>query len=317
MTAPTAAITGGTGFLGRAICAALLESGWQLRLLVRPATPVPDTPPVYRPIAAIRGDLSDAVALRQLVQGADAVVHCAGAVKALNRADFFTANEAGTANLAAAIAAEGPAARIVHISSMAARVPQLSAYAASKAAGEAALLAAHPGATVLRPGPIYGPGDMELLRLFKAVRAPILPLPHGAEARVCMIHVRDAASAAAAALNAPSPAPGTFELVDAEAAGYPWAMVAGLAALSQQRAPPRILRLPRWLLAATGHASGTWAQLRRRPTVLTRDKVDELLHPDWTSTEAHRPPSWHPAIDLTAGFAETVAWYRAQGLLRR
>ena len=140
---PLVALTGGTGFLGRHVTAAFAAAGWRVRLLAR------------RPEAAgrahetVRGSLSDQGALSALVDGADAVVHLAGAIRARSRTAFMAVNRDGTAAVGRAWRAEAPSARFVLVSSMAAREPGLSDYAASKAAGEAALDGE--SAVVLRP----------------------------------------------------------------------------------------------------------------------------------------------------------------------
>lgn len=315
MTAPLAALTGSTGFLGRAIAAELAARGWNLRLLLRPGKTLPPLPTLFDAPEAVPGDLQDAAALARLVAGADVVIHCAGLVKALDRAGFFAVNEGGSAALGRAIAAHAQQAAVIAISSLAAREPSLSPYSASKAAGEAALAGAlgRP-CLALRPAAIYGPGDTEFAQVFDAVRLPLMPLPQPApEARLCLIHVRDAAAAtvaAAAALHKGTlPAAGRFELSDARQDGYAWREILGMAALAQGRQPPRLLPLPAPLLRLAGRSSEVLARLRGRPAIFGSGKAAEILHRDWSSNARRQLPPhlWRPQIDLTAGFAETVA----------
>src|SRR5436190_1019910 len=123
---PRAAVTGATGFLGRRLVPALVERGWEARALVRRA---PETG-LWDAAAPdlVRGDLADEAALRTLCDGVDAVIHAAGLIKARNRAAFFEANEAGARRVAQAAGG----ARVLLVSSLAAREPRLSDYAASK-----------------------------------------------------------------------------------------------------------------------------------------------------------------------------------------
>ncbi|HUF56246.1 MAG TPA: NAD-dependent epimerase/dehydratase family protein, partial [Thermohalobaculum sp.] len=162
-----AALTGGTGFLGRYIALALDRAGWRLRLLVRSEPVHPQTAHLEPEI--VLGDLLDDRALRRLCRGADAVIHAAGLIRARDRAAFFAVNEGGSARLAAAAAEAAPGAPLIVVSSLAAREPGLSDYAASKRAGEEAVLRAAAGpVTVLRPPVLYGPWDRETLALFRA-----------------------------------------------------------------------------------------------------------------------------------------------------
>ena len=100
----------------------------------------------------IRGTLADRDALARLVDGADTVIHCAGAIGAADRSAFASANIDGTRALAAAAAAAG-VRRFVHLSSIAAREPALTDYAWSKAGSEMALAAELPAPSfvILRP----------------------------------------------------------------------------------------------------------------------------------------------------------------------
>ncbi|MFO7854998.1 MAG: SDR family NAD(P)-dependent oxidoreductase, partial [Paracoccaceae bacterium] len=160
-----AALTGATGFVGGHVAAALAARGWRLRVLAR-RTPRLDLGAT--PLEVVAGDLADAAALEALAEGADAVIHVAGAVRARRRADFMAVNRDGAAALAAAVARRAPGARAVLVSSLAARAPEISDYAASKAAGEAAFAEACPDAVVLRPGAGFGPGDRATLAVVRA-----------------------------------------------------------------------------------------------------------------------------------------------------
>ncbi|CAO3433284.1 NAD-dependent epimerase/dehydratase family protein [Azospirillum doebereinerae] len=311
-----AAVTGGTGFLGRAVVAALVRKGWRVRLLVRRNAghwPCPD-----HELELTFGDLADTETLHRLVCGADAVVHLAGLIKARARADFIAVNRDGAGRVAAAVAAAAPAARLVHVSSLAAREPDLSDYAASKRAGEDAVRAGCGGApwVMVRPSAVYGPRDAETLAVFRGARGPVLPLLHGPDARVCLIHAEDAAMAVAA-LCADGPTGRVFELSDGRRDGYSWRAVLEEAARAVGGAP-RIVRLPPPLVRLAGAVAGLAGRLTGRASMLTPGKLREMLHPDWSSAADRQPPPaiWTPRIPLPEGFAGTVRWYRDAGWLR-
>ena len=311
---PLAALTGGTGFLGRHLAQALDEAGYRVRILTREAPDLPD----WRgaPPEVVTGRLADAAALERLVQGADVVVHAAGLIKARRRQDFFEVNREGSGRLAAA-AGRAPKARFVMISSLSARAPQLSAYGSSKSAGEQAVREnLDPDRfTIVRPPAIYGPGDRETLALFKAVRdLPFTPLPGGARARLAMIHVADAA-AQIAVLAGRRAAGATFALSDPRPEGYGWREIMRTAGRAMGR-DPVMLRLPVAAVLSVGLAGSALARLSGTTPMLTLGKARELLHLDWSVSPPERAPDLPSArFDLEAGFQDAVAWYRARGWL--
>src|SRR5262249_13503737 len=160
------AITGATGFFGRYIVSAFATRGWRVRILARQPIDHPQLAGLQ--LDVVSGDLSNKQALRALVDGADAIVHAAGLIKASSAAAFEAVNVYGTANLARAIEERGVAARVLLVSSMAAREPGLSSYARTKRAGEELLMTVlNPRCdwTIVRPCAIYGPWDRETLTI--------------------------------------------------------------------------------------------------------------------------------------------------------
>ena len=313
---PLAAVTGGTGFLGRHVVSALAGDGWRLRLLVR-RSPAPPLPAGSAPAEIVSGGLDDAQALRRLVEGARAVVHVAGLTKARREAEFFAVNRDGGAGLAeAAAVAAAPGARCVLVSSMAAREPHLSPYAASKRAGEDAAVAAldRGGASwvVLRPSVIYGPWDREGLALLRMARAPVAPVPREPEPRIAMVHAADAAAAVAALCRGGAPAGARFEITDARHGGYGWReLLRALAGLMGRR-PPRFVPVPDGAMLAAGAATDAWAAATGGAFLFGRGKAREILHRDWSSAPDRQPPPavWAPRIGLESGLRETLDWWR-------
>ena len=314
--APLAAVTGGTGFLGRHVVQALAREGWRLRLLVRrsPAPPLPGDSP---PAELLRGGLDDPAALRRLVEGARAVVHLAGLTKARRAAEFFAVNRDGSARLAEAVAeAAAPDARCVLVSSLAAREPHLSPYAASKRAGEDAAVAVLGGGgvswVVLRPSVVYGPWDREGLALLRLARAPVAPVPRDPEPCIAMVHAADCAAAIAAMCRDGGPTRARFEVTDARHAGYGWRELLRVLAGMMGRDPPRFLPVPDGALLAAGAAAEAWAAVTGRPSLFGRGKAREILHRDWGSAPERQPPPtvWAPRIGLESGLRETLDWWR-------
>lgn len=309
MTAKVAAITGGTGFLGRYCAGALAAAGWHVRLLVRrdPTHPLLD----HVPAEIVLGDLADEAALSRLVRGASAVVHAAGAVKALTAAMFQATNVAAAGRLARLVARDEPACRFVHISSQAARCPNLSPYAASKREGETAVTEAlgdRPW-TILRPSVVYGPWDQASVALLQLANGRIVPVPAQPEPRLAMVHARDVA-AAVAAFCAADGLGQTYEICDASPDGHAWRDILRLASIPGR--PSRFMALPDRLFGLAGAGADGWSALTGRPSLFGRGKAREILHRDWRPDPALRPPPglWTPQIGLADGLRETLAWWR-------
>lgn len=299
------ALTGGTGFIGRHLAARLREQGVPLRILAREAPPEEDRLPG---IAWVAGDLADAGALRRLVEGVDAVVHAAGLVAASDRRSFHAVNVLGTARLLGVLPHR---ARLVHVSSLAARAPQASAYAASKREAERLVAAARPDAVIVRPPAVYGPGDRATLPIFQQLARGLLIMPAAAGARFSLLFVEDLVELLATIATEATHEGQVLEPDDGRPEGYRWNDLAALAA-EARGAAVRFVRLPPtalWPLAALFDAIG---RRRGASPMLGRDKLGELAHPDWVAAGV---PGWRGRTDFRDGFAATIAWYRCRGWL--
>jgi 2-alkyl-3-oxoalkanoate reductase len=313
-TRPVVAVTGATGFIGRRLVVALHAAGWQPRLLLRRDPAVSEWRELVPQVVV--GDLNDHTALARLVAGAERVVHVAGLIKAARQAQFFDVNHTGAVNLARAVAAHAPQATLLQISTLAAREPQLSDYAASKRAGEDAVRAIlSERVTVLRPPAVYGPGDRETLVFFQLAGQGFVPLAGSAQARAAMIHVEDLISLMVALLRQPCTG-AVLAAADANATGYTWRQVFETAASAVGNKRARFFHAPLALLRTVAWA-GDIARLAGSANMLNSQKLRELRHVDWAlaAHEVARPPDWVPRYDLPSGFADAVAWYRKAGWL--
>jgi len=308
-----AAVTGATGFVGSRLVHRLAEAGWSVRILTRrmpTSALMPKTP-----LDIVLGDLSDGDALRRLVSGADAVIHVAGIIKARHSTEFIAANVQGTAAVVAALDAAAPHVRLIHISSLAAREPRISPYCASKRGGEEVVerIAGRQAVTIFRPPAIYGPGDVEILPMFKAASVGICPYPGSKDGRVSLIHVDDFAAAIVRAAEAPNLPDLRYEIDDGHPDGYSWAEIrATLEAILSRHI--RLVRVPRPAMIGVAGLVELHRRLGGPLTVLCLDKVAELYHGDW-AVHGPRLPGWKPGSDLTSGFRDTVNWYRSKGWL--
>ncbi len=213
-------IYGGSGFVGRYIAQRMARAGWRVRVAVRrpnealyvkPYGTVGQVEPVF---CNIRDDAS----VRAVMHGADAVVNCVGILNAVGKQTFSAVQAEGAARIAR-IAAELGVGHLVQLSAIGADAASSSAYARTKAAGEAAVQAAFPGAVILRPSVIFGPEDGFFNRFAAMSRiGPFLPVV-GAGTRFQPVYVDDVAQAAVLGVTGAA-APGVYELGGPEVATF-------------------------------------------------------------------------------------------------
>lgn len=307
----TVALTGATGFVGRHVAAALAAAGHRVRALTRR-----DDPALRAGgIELVEGTLERVP--EALLEDVELVVHVAGAVRAAHAQAFQEINGAATARLAAA-AAERGIGRFLQLSSLAARMPGISPYAASKAAGEAAVLAAAGPmrVTIIRPPAVYGPYDRATLPLLRGLSRGVLVHPGHADGRFSLLHAADLARLVALHYADVSATDSILEPDDGTAGGYTWRE---LAAIAEERLGHRIrlVRLPRPPLALAAWVAERYARRAARPPVLSRGKVAELYHREWVSDmrAVDSATGWRPRITFGDGLVETLAWYRQAGWL--
>ncbi len=303
------AITGATGFIGAAVARALAGRGWRIKVLTRASSRLDRLGST--PVEPVVGALEDEAALRRLVSGVEAVVHCAGAVRGASRADFDRVNVEGLGRLVMAAAEQRPPPRFLSLSSLAARQPGLSYYAASKREGERVLSSASGGVswTVLRPPAVYGPGDRELMPLFLWMRRGLAPIPGVARARFSLLFVDDLASAVLEWLNRGGGERAVLELHDGKPGGYEWQDLIETVERLRGRRPIR-LRVPVAGLRVAGLAGLVAARIGGYSPMLTPGKVRELTHPDWVcdNQRISLELGWSPRVQLESGLRHTLEW---------
>lgn len=226
-------VFGGSGFIGRHLIQRLAADGWVVRVAVRD----PIRAQFLRPngdvgqIVPIKADINDRERVAAACTGAAAVINLVGVLFEKGRQSFDRCHREGAAIVAAA-AREAGAQRLLHMSALGADKSSPAAYARSKAAGEEAVQAAFPGATIFRPSVVFGPEDDFFNRFAKmAATVPVLPVFTGdgfkvklAEGGVDLdlygsggptfqpVYVGDVADAFLKALNDPATAGKVFEL---------------------------------------------------------------------------------------------------------
>ena len=311
-------VTGASGFVGRALCAALGEAGHEVVASTRGAVE-PWVPGLeVRPIPDIGPDTDWSGALA----GIDAVAHLAARVHVMKErraqplAAYRHVNADGTRRLAEAAAANG-VGRVVFLSTVKVNGETSGSasfresdrpvpgddYGLSKWEGEQALaeVAAHTGleTVVLRPPLVYGPGVKgNFLRLLELCRhAP--PLPLGATSnRRSLIYLGNLVNAVTACLTRPEAAGQTYLVRDGEDVSTTELIRRVGAALGR---PARLFPVPGALLRLAGHLTGKSDAVGRLLDSLAVDDGKIRTQLDWA-----------PPFTMAQGLAETVSWFASR-----
>jgi len=298
------AITGGTGFVGAHLIRQALAAGHQVRALTRR----PQPPQIG--LSWIDGALDRPDSLARLCTGCDAVIHVAGVINGDAQA-FHQGNVVGTENMLTAASHAG-IGRFIHISSLAAREPQLSAYGRSKYDSEEPVIAAGHDWTIIRPPAVYGPGDREMLELFRFAKRRVLPLPPSG-GRLSLIHVGDLCGLILNCLDQETSFCRTYEPDDGREGGWTTIELAHAIGRAVNKAVLP-LPIPKALLPIGVRLDKLF---RGGKAKLTQDRMAYYCHPDWTAAPHSHPPThlWQAQIPTDEGLKATALWYRAEGWL--
>ncbi|MGN7929928.1 NAD-dependent epimerase/dehydratase family protein [Sphingopyxis sp. 22461] len=298
-------MTGATGFVGGATMRDAVAAGWHVRALTRRPQPARDG------VTWVAGALDDKDSLAEMAKGSDVVMHIAGVVNVPTRAAFEAGNATATANVVDAARGAG-VTRFIHVSSLAAREPGISNYGWSKERAEAVLMASGLDWTIVRPPAVFGPGDTEMLDLFRMARRGIALVPSG---RMSAIYVDELARLLVTlAADRGASIGQIYEPDDGKPTGWSHRGFARAVARAVGRQRLSTVATPALLLRAGGRLDKL---VRRSRAKLTPDRARYIAHPDWVATEGACPPAalWRPERDTDDALAETVRWYRREGWL--
>jgi uncharacterized protein YbjT (DUF2867 family) len=312
MSRGTLAITGATGFVGQTLVRIALENDWDVRALTRSEKKESPSTSSERAgiLSWVQGSLEQPASLVELVRGSDAVIHVAGVVNAADRAGFANGNIDGTRAVVEA-AQSACVNRFIHVSSLSAREPAISNYGWSKAEAETVVKSSTVNWTVVRPPAIYGPGDKDMLDLFKMAQRGFVLLPPAG--RLSVIEVSDLARLLLAFADKPETAHQFYDADDGRAGG--WSHIEFGRAIGEAVGKRAVtLSMPRALVSL----GATLDRLvRGNGAKLTADRAAYFCHPNWVIEDTTRVPAeiWVPAIETHAGLRATAAAYRAAGWL--
>jgi NADH dehydrogenase len=276
-------VFGGAGFLGRNVVRALAGRGWRIRVACRR----PDLAGHLQPmgyvgqIHAVQANLRDGVSVNRAIEGASAVVNLVAILAPSGRQTFEAVHVAGARRIAEGARAAGVRS-LVHVSAIGADPGSRSAYARTKAEGEAAVLKAVPEAIIVRPSIIFGAEDQFFNRFAAMAQvSPVLPLIKGST-RFQPVYVADVAAAIVNAVQGAGTPGAVYELGGPEVLTFRELMRLTLAYSGRRR----------WLLPVPGIAAKLGALLTKplpgalRP--ITVDQVRLLAYDNIVSAAASR-----------------------------
>jgi uncharacterized protein YbjT (DUF2867 family) len=294
MTSPTSQLVtvfGGSGFVGRHVVRALAKRGYRVRNAVRR----PDLAGFLQPmglvgqIHSVQANLRYPDSVARAVDGADAVINLVGILVEDGAQRFDAVQAQGAAAVAKACAAQR-ITRLVQMSAIGADANSVSAYARSKAQGEAAALAAVPQTVITRPSIVFGPEDSFFNRFAALARvSPILPLVGGGATRFQPVFVGDVAEAIARAVDGRLTGGMAYELGGPEVRSFRELMEYVLAVTGRRcllvPLPFSAARLQATVLEGLKYAS---FGLLPEEFLMTRDQVALLEHDNVVSEVAKR-----------------------------
>ncbi|MEH2612594.1 complex I NDUFA9 subunit family protein [Bradyrhizobium sp. AZCC 1693] len=274
-------VFGGSGFLGRNVVRALAKRGYRMRVAVRRPELAGHLQPLGRvgQIHAVQANLRYPASVEAAMRDSHVAINLVGILTESGAQTFEAVQASGAETIAKTAGATG--ARMVQISAIGADENSPSAYGRTKAAGEKAVLAAVPSATILRPSLVFGPDDQFTNRFAALARmSPFLPLIGGGETRLQPVYVGDVAAAVADAVDGKAKAGATYELGGPEVLTMREIMEAILAITGRKR---MLVSLP-WGLAKL---QALFLQFAPGALKLTPDQVT-LLQSDNVVSDAAR-----------------------------
>jgi uncharacterized protein YbjT (DUF2867 family) len=294
-------VFGGSGFLGRSVVRALCKRDYRVRVAVRRPELTGYLQPLGRvgQIHAVQANLRYPASVEAAMRDSDVAINLVGILAQSGAQTFDAVQAAGAGAVAKAAAAAG--ARMVHVSAIGADENSVSHYARSKAAGEKAVLAAVPSATIFRPSVVFGPEDQFTNRFAALARlSPALPLIGGGLTKLQPVYVGDVARAIADAVDGKTKEGATYELGGPEVLTMREIMKIILSIIQRRR---MLVSLPFGL----AKLQALFLQFAPGPLQLTPDQVELLRSDNIVSATAKAEARTLEALGIVPDSLEAIA----------
>lgn len=314
------AVTGATGFLGGALMAELQKNTQEIRILTRDERKARQQ--FGRDITIIPGDITSSIAMQQTVKGAHVVYHLAGRLyhPGVPEDLYYQTHVEGTRRLIAACQNEPQLQRIVYVSTtgvhgITGEIPAAedapfaptNPYETTKLAGEQLALAAGLPVCIIRPGLVYGPGDLHLLSFFRVIKKGLFRVIDGGQALLHPVYIDDLTSALLLSAKQRQ-TPGCIYTI----AGNQPVTIHSLATTIARAVGTDLPRgsIPLWLANLIADISTIIPGMQGERAPLTRSRIHFLTHSRiYDIQRACSEIGYKPAIDLSEGIKRTALWY--------
>lgn len=321
-----ALITGASGFIGRHLKKALLERGRDVVAICRPASPAPET---GRSVVLDYTDV-DAITEVMRTERPAQIFHVAGGTKGVSYDDFFRANVMPTQNLLAGLArAEHAPQRFVLVSSLAAYGPSaedapkresdppepIEHYGKSKLEAERALEGSGVPYTILRPGGVYGPGDVDYFELFKQAAKGRSVFFGNRKRWFSGVYVDDLIDAIVVAAEHDNSVDKGYFICD----GVPITWEAFQRTIGEvAEREVKEIDLPEAFVSLAALGGELLSSIDKKPRLFNRQKALMGKQTAWTCTHerAKQDFGYEPKVDVTEGARRALEWYRERGWVR-
>ena len=320
-------VTGATGFIGSHLVYVLLESGYEVDVLVRRKSDLRWLP--GKRINLIYGDLVEKGAIPSLDRF-DHIFHLGGATRTLHTADFYRINRDGTERLLDAARNIRGLKRFVYLSSQAAAGPSpedrpqteedlprpVSPYGKSKLQAEHAVLDCRDRfhVTILRPCAVYGQRDTYMLELFKSISRGFLPSFGKGPMYLSFCYVQDLVRALILSVRNDHSSGEVFFISDGERYSMDF-----FAEQVSEELCVRVhkIQIPVWIARVYAALADGWGLVKKKPAAFGRNKCAEGIQRNWVCSigKAQTKLGFRPDYDLKTGLKATLQWYKENGWL--
>lgn len=321
-------VTGATGFTGGALARKLIQRGDKVVALVRKGSNTSELEQLG--VELLTGDITDQAAVVAAAENCSIIYHIAAVYRTAGHTDeyYHDVNVGGVQNVIEA-AKTHAVQRTVHCSTIGVHgdieeIPSNEEspfnpgdiYQITKLAGEELFAEAMnnglPG-SIFRPGAIYGPGDMRLLKMFKQIQRGFFPLFGGGNNQYHLSYIDDLTDGIILCGEHPAAVGERFILCSNEY-GTLKELAATIADELNVKAPTFAPPVGPLMLAAK-LCEGLCKPLGINPPLHTRRVEFFVKSRAFSNAKARQLIGFEPRVSTREGVRKTIAWYQENGYL--